>query len=83
MFLTTIINKTIQSISKEEFSDDKKISEETAWSIILLALVIRTAIVFTLVPLLWNESVKVLFNTKTKMTGRMALAFAVLLDFLV
>jgi len=82
MFLSTIINKTIKYIAEpsEKFTE-KDISEESAWSILLLALIIRIAIIFVLVPLLWNESVKVLIGTK-KMTGKMAIALAVLIDFL-
>lgn len=83
MLLSTIINKTINSIAETENFTEKDISAESAWAVLLLALVIRFAIIFFIVPFLWNESVKELFGTKTKMNGRMALAFAVLLDFLV
>lgn len=97
MLLTTILNKTIKTIADSTPKDsttvsttvsttenftEKDISVDSAWAIIILALFIRAALVYFIVPFLWNESVKNLLSTKTKMTGRMAIALAVLLDFL-
>ena len=86
--LSKIIDKTIKLIAepssstKENFTEKGDISAESAWAVLLLAIFIRTILIYVAIPFLWNHSVKELFNTKTKMDGKMAIALAVLIDFL-
>tara|TARA_X000001036_G_scaffold435348_1_gene476417 strand:- start:1495 stop:1782 length:288 start_codon:yes stop_codon:yes gene_type:complete len=92
--ITNIFDKALYEIhntmtgvgNKEDFSEETEedsISAKSAWALLILALVVRFAVIYYILPYLWNESVKELLSLKTVMDGKTAVIFIALLEFLI
>jgi len=66
----------------EEDAADNELSAKSAWTFIMVALLIRTLLAFFVVPFMWNIGFKPAFGLKNEIDGRVAVALVFLIDFL-